>query len=504
MTDNFAGMEEQARALHSAFLAGDAVALTRAHQHLPQVMYGALEAARDYSLSLRDAQTIIAREHGLKSWGELHLRYKLQNVDYRPAVEQFKKLVYAGDAAGLDALLIDEPRLRDTLDDPHFYFGSTALIIVKESLELVDILLKHGADITATSQWWAGDFTLLEGASKEAAEELVARGAVITPHAAAEQGWIHWLDEAYARDPDIVHARGGDGKMPLHYATDPAVMDWLLARGADLEARDVDHASTPLQWQLGARNEAAARALVERGAVADIFAAVMLGELDLTQQALTRHPGAIRRRINQAGYELVPQADGSHQYVFAFEAAGMSPFQVALDCGQDAIFDWLLTQAERTEKLLAHSARGDAEAARRIAARNPNLVANLPERDQRQLIHAAWTGDAAVVALMASLGFDLHIRDDDKMTPLHSASFHGFTDVIAALLTADNEPPLDWRNGYGGTPLGTALYGRNHSWRDDGDFPGTIKLLVEAGSDVRAEWLPTGDDEIDAILKAAL
>ena len=76
----------------------------------------------------------------------------------------------------------------------------------------------------------------------------------------------------------------------------------------------------------------------------------------------------------------------------------------------------------------------------------------MPRAIAGQLIHAAWTGKADVVALMASLGFDLHIADDDRMTPLHAAAFHGFADVIRILLEADENPPLDKLNGYGGTP----------------------------------------------------
>lgn len=504
MSQAFSAMEETAEALLRTFQAGEDAAIQRAHERLPQVKYGSLAAARAFPLTLRDAQTIIAREHGVKSWGELRLLHKLQAADYGEALGRFKALVYAGDADGVNALLSEEPRLRETLDDPHFHFGSTAIIIAKHNLDLVDALIKHGADVNAKSQWWAGDFSVLEGASAKAAQQLIKRGAIITAHAAAEQGWLDWLDAAYTNDRSLVHARGGDGKTPLHYATDPAVMDWLLARGADLETRDLDHASTPLQWQLGAGNQTAARALAQRGAQVDLFAAIMLGELEWAREALARHPQAIRARINQAGYELVPQADGSHQYVYAFEAAGMSPFQVALECGQRAIFDWLLEQAPPDTRLLAHCARGDADAARRSLEADPGLVGSLPESDQRQLIHAAWTGKAAVVALMAELGFDPHIGDDDKMTPLHSAAFHGFADVIAALLAADAAPPLDWLNGYGGTPLTTALYGRQHSWRADGDYPAAIKLLVNAGSEVRAEWLPTGDDEIDAVLRSAL
>lgn len=497
-------MFELALTLRDAFQAGESAAISRVHQHLPQVKFGARAAAAAFPLTLSEAQTVIARENGAQSWGELRLRIKLEALDFGDELEQFKQLVYANDAVQLDELLTAHPQLKATIDDPHFYFGSTALIIVKEHVDVVDVLLRHGADINAKSQWWAGDFHILEVTSADAAERLIERGAEITVHAAAEQGWLDWLEAAYESDRAIVHQRGGDGKTPLHYASDAAVMDWLLARGADLEARDLDHASTPLQWQLGARNHDAARELVKRGAQVDIFAAVILGEVELVDKALAAHPQAIRARVNQAGYELTPPADGSHQYVYTFEAAGLSPHQVALEYERADIFDHLTEQSPTDVRLLALCARGDWETAKRIAAAHPEIVPRLAEGDRRQLIHAAWTGKADVVALMASLGFDLHIRDDDAMTPLHAAAFHGFADVIGALLDADDDPPLDWLNGYGGTPLATCMYGRAHSWRDDGDFPASMKLLVDAGSEVRAEWLPTGDEAIDDALRAGI
>ena len=497
-------IEGKAKALLASFQAGAEDAIERVHQHLPQVQYRSREAARDFPLTLSEAQTVIARENGMKSWGELRLAIKLAESDYGEALEQFKSLVYAGDAEKLDALLTAHPELRATIDDPHFYFGSTALIVGKQNLELVDVLLKHGADINTKSQWWAGDFHVLEVTPADVAQQLIERGAIITVHAAAEQGWLDWLEAAYQRDPAIVHLRGGDGKTPLHYASDPAIMDWLLARGADLEARDLDHESTPLQWQLGEHNIDAARELIRRGAQVDLFAAVMLGDVDLVARSLAQHPEAIRARVNDRGYELVPRADGSHQYVYAFNAAGLSPHQVAVELGQDEIFAYLVEESPPDVRLLAYCAAGDGEAARRIAEVEPGLVSALGESDQRQLINAAWTGKAEVVRLMASLGFNLHIRDDDAMTPLHSAAFHGFVDVIAILLEADDEPPLDWLNGYGGTPLTTSLYGRGNSWRSDGDFLASLKRLVEAGSELREDWLPTGDDALDAILRAGL
>ena len=493
----------QAQTLLSAFRAEEPAAIDRVHQRLPQVKYGARADAAAFPLALPEAQTVIARENGAQSWGELQLRIKLADLDFGDELEQFKQLVYANDAPNLTELLTAHPELKSTIDDPHFYFGSTALIIAKENMDVVDVLLKHGAGINAKSQWWAGDFHILEVTSAAAAEQLIERGAEIAVHAAAEQGWLDWLEAAYLDDPSLINRRGGDGKTPLHYATDPALMDWLLERGADMEARDLDHASTPLQWHLGAQNHEAARELVKRGAQVDIFAAVILGEIDWVDQALAAHPEAIRARVNQTGYALTPPADGSHQYVYTFNAAGLSPHQVAVEYDHREIFARLIESSPPDVQLLAFCAAGNAVEARRIAEANPGIIPQLADGDRRQLIHAAWTGKADVVQLMAALGCDLHIIDDDAMTPLHAAAFHGFADVISALLDADKAPPLDRLNGYGGTPLATCLYGRQHSWRSDGDFPASVKLLVEAGSEVKADWLPTGDDAIDEALRLA-
>ena len=183
-------LSQAAESLLQTFKTGDAAAIDRVHQHLPQVKYGARAEAAAFPLTLSEAQTVIARENGAQSWGELLLRIKLQDHDYGDELEQFKQLVYAKDAEKLDELLAAHPALKSTIDDPHFFFGSTALIIAKEHIDVVDVLLKHGADIRAKSQWWAGDFHILEVTSAQAAERLLKRGAEITVHAAAEQGWL--------------------------------------------------------------------------------------------------------------------------------------------------------------------------------------------------------------------------------------------------------------------------------------------------------------------------
>src|SRR5438552_3134744 len=105
---------------------------------------------------------------------------------------------------------------------------------------------------------------------------------------AREYGFANWSAlreqiETLARerltpeDPSRAHERGGDGQTPLHFARSPRVADLLIAAGADLDARDVDHRSTPAEWMLGDGDDPAqsrldlARYLVEQGASADIF-----------------------------------------------------------------------------------------------------------------------------------------------------------------------------------------------------------------------------------------
>ena len=105
---------------------------------------------------------------------------------------------------------------------------------------------------------------MIDNADAGLAAHAIERGAVITVHAAARLGLIEKLKELIEADPDLLHARGGDGQTPLHFAATVEVAAYLLDRGADIDARDVDHESTPAQYMVRSRQEVA-RFLVERG-----------------------------------------------------------------------------------------------------------------------------------------------------------------------------------------------------------------------------------------------
>src|SRR5579863_3912905 len=72
-----------------------------------------------------------------------------------------------------------------------------------------------------------------------------------------ELGIRIWIGakELIAADPQLVQARGGDGQTPLHFAAKVEIAEYLLAQGADIDARDIDHESTPAQYMLRERPE---------------------------------------------------------------------------------------------------------------------------------------------------------------------------------------------------------------------------------------------------------
>ena len=111
------------------------------------------------------------------------------------------------------------------------------------------------------------------------------------------------LRELVDADPSLVHARGGDGKTPLHCAHTVEMARYLLDRGADIDARCVDHESTPVQYLVREAPDVA-RLLVDRGAWFDIFAAVGLRDPVLVERCLREDPSALDHRTWHGMYTV--------------------------------------------------------------------------------------------------------------------------------------------------------------------------------------------------------
>ena len=168
-------------------------------------------------------------------------------------IARFRRAVEQADVESLRRVLAESAEARAAINDPLFGFDSPALVSIAGdgNVEMVDVLLEFGADPNRKSSWWAGGFHPLYAASGRVADRLIAAGAVPDACAAAQLDRPYVLATILRDDPSRVNERGGDGQTPLHFARSREVVDMLLAAGADPDARDVDHRSTPAEWMLG-------------------------------------------------------------------------------------------------------------------------------------------------------------------------------------------------------------------------------------------------------------
>ena len=491
-----------AKELLRAYRAGNAEAVARIREELPDKS----------DISLTDAQYVLAREYGLANWKELKDRIGKQRVAMLPPIEQFKRAVNSGDAQALGETLAKHADVRASINAPIFGFDSTALVSASgRNVEVVDILLKYGADPNKKSDWWAGGFHALYGASPEVAERLIGGGAIVDACAAAHLDKLELLKEMIAADPARVHERGGDGKTPLHFARSRAVVDLLLASGADIDARDIDHRSTAAEWMLGDDPDEArldlAKYLVERGAHADIYMVAALGLTDRARAMLHANRGLLRLRTSQGDYgEKKPSSYHVYQWTLG---PNRSPLQVAARYGRLETLEVMEQFATPEERLLLACHRGDRDKALSIVGANEGIVAKLGPVDRRALTDEAWAANAPAVALMLDLGFDPSQTTGSGPTggtALHCAAWEGSVACVAALLAHPRGRVLIEAKDrmYNGTPLGWTAHGSLNCGNPNADHAEVARQLIAAGASVdpNAEW--HASDAVQGVIEDAL
>src|SRR5690606_39276700 len=83
--------------------------------------------------------------------------------------------------------------------------------------------------------------------------------------------------------------------------------------GADIDARDVDHESTPAQYMVRTRQHVA-RYLISRGCSTDLLMAAALGEEQLAMKILSDDPEVIRMRVTDEYFPMVGGKSGGTIY----------------------------------------------------------------------------------------------------------------------------------------------------------------------------------------------
>lgn len=394
-------------------------------------------------------------------------------------MELFKKAFVEDDAVLFAKLLEQYPEMKARINDPVAAFDAP-VITQARSREMLDVLLKAGADINAKSRWWAGGFGLLHGAEPDLALYAIERGALVDVHAAARLGMMEKLRELVSSNPSLVHLPGGDGQTPLHFASTVEIAEYLVAHGADIDACDVDHESTPAQYMARDRQQVA-RYLVQQGCKNDILLASALGDIQLVRQHLESDPESLRMSVSEQYFPKKNPHSGGTIYIWTL-GQNKTAHAIAAEFGHHDIFRLLMERSPDDLKLAEAAEAGDEALLKELLATRPNLVEKLSDQDCRRLVAAARNNNKETVQRLLSVGWPVDARGLHGGTALHWAAFHGNADMARIVLGYN--PPLEWKDAdFNATPLGWAIHGSEHGWHcRTGNYAATVEALLQAGA----------------------
>lgn len=269
------------------------------------------------------------------------------------------------------------------------------------NLEMTRTLIELNADLDRRSDWdmgaWSPLHAAVAGGHLDVAKALIDARATLDAHGAAGLSMVTELRELLQRNPSVASELGGDGCQPLHFAGSTEVAQLLIDAGAQLDAKCIDHQSTPVQY-LASTNPRVAHFLFEKGATPDIFSAVMSGAEKIVRQMIKENPGVLDERISPERFP--PSGEDDVHNILTFTVGG--------GCGP---------------------------------------------------IHAAArSNQAMMVPILVEAGQSPDLRGGyDDQTPLHSAAWHDLVEVAEALLDAGADIDILSGDIHNNSPAGWAI-----------------------------------------------
>lgn len=229
-----------------------------------------------------------------------------------------------GDLDAVQRLLAKDPALVRS----HCHYRKPLYFAVRENrLAVASLLLEHDPDPFGL----AVNDSLLEISRDRGYEEMERlleakfagrfgaspRGEPVA--AAIRQGSLASLRSLLDASPDLLHAGDARSNQPIHWAVmarQLAMVDELLERGADINARRADGArpihltngdyhfrgwrDVPKDW--ATTPEEVYRHLVDRGAVVDLGMACATGDIHRVRELLDRDPSGVNRVSDYSSY----------------------------------------------------------------------------------------------------------------------------------------------------------------------------------------------------------
>lgn len=140
-----------------------------------------------------------------------------------------------------------------------------------------------------------------------------------------------------------------------------------------------------------------------------------------------------------------------------------------------------------------------------MLTRDPRLMAQAKPAELSLVADAARNNRTLAVRAMLQRGFPVTAVAQHGAMPLHWAAFHGNAEMLADVLR--HNPPLDARDrDHDGPPMGWLIHGAANPWHGiaTGKYAECARLLLAAGAEIEAADIPTGNDDLDQVLRAHL
>jgi len=324
--------------------------------------------------------------------------------------------------------------------------GDTALHLAVDSSnkDIVDVLIKHGADIHVVNQAGMTPFyKAIKNDSQDIIDLLLKQGANI--NALDKNGNTPLYKAIKDNDPDMIdrllkhganiNAKDPNNKTPLHIAAkegNKAMVDLLLNKGAGLSnisGMDSPEKTAILHGHLDIAHILIGKRLLDYAdaRAGTLYAACIKGELDTVKGFI--HQGI---DINQ------PDPDPFHR-------DGHTALGLAAVRRHQAIVELLLDNGADI---------------------------NLPDKNGHTALYmTAVAGTKSMAELLIQRGAQLNIRNKAGVTPLHIAAYNGYKDIVELLVENGDDINIKDNNGY--PPLFKALY---YGHKD------IVDLLIQKGA----------------------
>jgi ankyrin repeat protein len=506
------------------------------HPRFRDLPEGEIASAR---LALADAQLVIAREHGFRSWPKFAKHVEsLSQTRFAAAVGNpvaafieaacvpRDSLHSSGTLERAEAILAAHPEVRNSDIHTAAILGDAAAVRRFLAFDACNATAKGGPyDWDALTHLCFSRYLRLDRARSDGF--VASAKALLDAGASANTGWMEVDHEPHPEWESAIYGAAG-------IAQHPQLTRLLLERGADPNDEETpyhvvetyDNTVMMILVERGQLNETSMTTLLlrktdwhdyegikwllEHGA--DPNRATRWGRTAFHHAVLRDNSSDILEVLLEHGADprLVAELPDTRQTA----GPAMSGVAMAARRGRGDVLELIErrgipVELRGVERLIAACARPDSAKMRAIAEHEPELVRELVAEEGQLLVAFAGVGNTAGLEQLLDLGVDVNAVTEDgdlyfdvakNSTALHSAAWRAWSRTVRLLIARGAS--VNVLDGKGRTALALAVRACVDSYWKGRRTPESVEALLKAGATVRGVAYPSGYAEVDELLKA--